>query len=52
MEPNKLSIFKFGNTYIATLIDDFTRYAWVYPMANKYMVHIAIGSIWKMSEQF
>lgn len=45
MGPITPSTFKFGNTYIVTFIDDFTRYAWAYPMANKSMVHIALGSM-------
>lgn len=29
------SIYKYGNTYIITFINDYTRYAWAYPMENK-----------------
>lgn len=43
MGPITPGTFKFGNTYIVTFIDDYTRYAWAYPMANKTMVHIALG---------
>ncbi|KAK9727525.1 GAG-pre-integrase domain [Popillia japonica] len=31
--------------YIVTFIDDFTRYCWAYPMADKTMVHIALGNM-------
>ena len=42
MGPIEPTTFKFGNKYIVTFIDDYTRYAWTYAIYDKTQVHLAL----------
>ncbi len=42
--PISPSTYKYGCQYIITFIDDYSRYAWAYPMVDKTEVHVAFES--------
>lgn len=45
MGPISPCTYKYGARYIITFVDDYTRYAWAYPMADKKGVHIALSKM-------
>lgn len=47
MGPIAPSTFEFGTKYIISFIDNFTWYAWSYPMVSKLEVHTALKKVIK-----
>lgn len=45
MGPISPGTYKYGAKYVVSFIDDFSRYAWAYPIVDKHSVHIAFQTM-------